>query len=54
MAGLLFLSPEERYLQLLSGNKQKIIERIPLHLIANYLGIKPVSPSCIRNRVIKK
>ncbi len=54
MAGLLMLSPEERYTQLLKGNKQKIIERIPQHLIANYLGVTPVSLSRIRNRVTKK
>src|SRR5581483_3341907 len=34
MAGLLMLSPEERYLELLQGNKRKIIERIPQHYIA--------------------
>ena len=54
MSGLLFLSPEERYQQLLSGNKHKILERIPQHLIANYLGITPVSLSRIRNRAAKK
>ncbi|PQJ10865.1 Crp/Fnr family transcriptional regulator [Flavipsychrobacter stenotrophus] len=54
MVGLLTLSPEERYNQLLAGNKQKIIERIPQHLIANYLGITPVSLSRIRNRITKK
>ena len=54
MVGLLTLSPEELYLQLLQSNKQKIIERIPQHLIANYLGITPVSLSRIRNRVHKK
>jgi CRP-like cAMP-binding protein len=54
MVGLLMLSPEERYVQLLQSNKQKIIERIPQHLIANYLGITPVSLSRIRNRVHKK
>jgi CRP-like cAMP-binding protein len=53
MAGLLMLGPEERYLQLLASNKQKILERIPQHLIANYLGITPVSLSRIRNRVTK-
>ncbi len=51
MSGLLLLSPEERYLQLLNSNKQKILERIPQHLIANYLGITPVSLSRIRNRI---
>ena len=54
MVGLLMLSPEERYLDLLKGNKKKIIERIPQHYIANYLGITPVSMSRIRNRVLKK
>lgn len=54
MAGLLMLSPEERYTQLLGSNKQKILERIPQHLIVNYLGVTPVSLSRIRNRVTKK
>ncbi len=54
MAGLLMHSPEQRYLALLAGNKQKILERIPQHLIANYLGITPVSLSRIRNRVMRK
>jgi CRP-like cAMP-binding protein len=34
MAALLILTPEERYLQLLQENKNKIMERIPQHLIA--------------------
>jgi len=54
MAGLLILTPEERYLHLLQENKKKIIERIPQHLIANYLGITPVSLSRIRRRVSGK
>lgn len=54
MAGLLILSPEERYLELLQGNKKKIIERIPQHYIANYLGITPVSLSRIRKRLLEK
>jgi len=54
MVGLLMLSPEERYLELIKGNKIKIIERVPQHYIANYLGITPVSMSRIRNRVVKK
>jgi hypothetical protein len=54
MVGLLTLSPEERYIELLKSNKKKILERIPQHLIANYLGITPVSLSRIRNRVTKK
>ena len=54
MAGLLILTPEERYLQLLQENKKKIIARIPQHLIANYLGITPVSLSRIRRRISGK
>jgi CRP-like cAMP-binding protein len=54
MTGLLMMSPEERYLQLLEGNKQKIIERIPQHYIANYLGITAVSLSRIRKRLLEK
>jgi len=54
MVELLILSPEERYLELVKGKKTKIIERIPQHYIANYLGLTPVSLSRIRNRVVKK
>ena len=54
MVGLLMLSPEERYIELIKSNKKKILERIPQHLIANYLGITPVSLSRIRNRVARK
>jgi CRP-like cAMP-binding protein len=54
MVGLLMLSPEERYVELLQGNKHKIIERIPQHYIANYLGVTPVSLSRIRKRLSGK
>jgi CRP-like cAMP-binding protein len=54
MVGLLLLSPEERYIELLKGNKTKILERIPQHYVSNYLGITPVSMSRIRNRILKK
>ncbi|WP_156176256.1 Crp/Fnr family transcriptional regulator [Hymenobacter terrenus] len=53
MVGLLMLSPEERYRDLLASNKKKILERVPQHYIANYLGITPVSLSRIRNRVAR-
>ncbi|MGG9961723.1 Crp/Fnr family transcriptional regulator [Ferruginibacter sp. SUN106] len=53
MVSLLLQSPEERYVDLLNSNKKKIIERIPQHFIANYLGITPVSMSRIRNRLLK-
>jgi CRP-like cAMP-binding protein len=54
MVSLLLQSPEERYLDLLKSNKKKIIERIPQHYIANYLGITPVSMSRIRKRLLKR
>ncbi len=54
MADLLLLSPEERYIKLLEGGKQKIIERIPQQYISGYLGITPVSLSRIRQRLLKK
>ncbi|MBX0292979.1 Crp/Fnr family transcriptional regulator [Hymenobacter sp. HSC-4F20] len=49
----LLLSPEERYRALLISGKTKILERIPQQLVANYLGITPVSLSRIRNRVAR-
>lgn len=49
----LLLSPEERYRALLTSGKTKILERIPQHLVANYLGITPVSLSRIRGRVAR-
>ncbi|SHJ48329.1 cAMP-binding domain of CRP or a regulatory subunit of cAMP-dependent protein kinases [Hymenobacter daecheongensis DSM 21074] len=48
---LLLLSPEERYRALLASGKTKILERVPQHLVANYMGITPVSLSRIRARV---
>ncbi len=50
----LFLSqikntPRERYEDLIN-NHPEIIERVPQHYIASYLGITPVSLSRIRNR----
>lgn len=42
-------SPEKRYIQLLEDHPS-ILQRIPQHYIASYLGITPVSLSRIRNR----
>jgi len=52
-ASLLFDSPEERYLKLLT-ERPKVIERIPLHHIASYLGIQPESLSRIRKRLARQ
>jgi len=46
-------SPEERYLSLLK-NRPDLIQRVPQHQIASYLGIKPESLSRIRKRIMKK
>ncbi len=43
-------SPKERYLQLLE-KRPGLIERVPQHQIASYLGITPESLSRIRKRI---
>ena len=42
--------PEERYLNLLK-QRPEVVERIPQHYIASYLGIQPESLSRIRKRI---
>jgi CRP-like cAMP-binding protein len=46
-------TPEERYLTL-QKDRPELLQRIPQHQIASFLGITPVSLSRIRNRVAKK
>ena len=46
-------SPEERYLNLLKDNPD-LVNRVPQHYIATFLGITPVSLSRIRSRIAKK
>ncbi|MEM9022620.1 MAG: Crp/Fnr family transcriptional regulator [Bacteroidota bacterium] len=43
-------SPEERYQQLMT-EQPELLQRIPQHYIASYLGITPVSLSRIRKRI---
>jgi CRP-like cAMP-binding protein len=50
---LMVQSAEDRYLDLLS-NQPHILERLPQHLIASYLGIQPQSLSRIRAKVVKR
>jgi CRP-like cAMP-binding protein len=45
-------SPEERYLDLLNTGMD-ILQRMPQHYIAHFLGITPVSLSRIRRRIMK-
>jgi CRP/FNR family transcriptional regulator, anaerobic regulatory protein len=44
--------PEERYLNLLK-QRPELVEKIPQHYIASYLGIKPETLSRIRKRISK-
>lgn len=46
-------SPEQRYLNLLK-NRLDLIQRVPQHQLASYLGIKPQSLSRLRGRIILK
>jgi len=46
-------SPEERYMHLLN-NYPGLINRVPQHQLATFIGVTPVSLSRIRNRVSKK
>jgi CRP-like cAMP-binding protein len=46
-------SPEQRYLNLLQ-KRPDLIQRVPQHQLASYLGIKPQSLSRLRARVFEK
>lgn len=46
-------SPEKRYLSLLEY-RPDLLQRVPQHYIASYLGIKPQSLSRLRARIFKK
>ena len=46
-------SPEQRYLTLLD-KRPDLIQRVPQHQLASYLGIKPQSLSRLRTRIIEK
>lgn len=49
----LSVSAVERYLRILTDNPQ-LLQRVPLHLIASYLGITPESLSRIRRKLMTK
>ncbi|MET7258737.1 Crp/Fnr family transcriptional regulator [Dyadobacter fermentans] len=46
-------SPEQRYLNLLQ-NRPDLVQRVPQHQLASYLGIKPQSLSRVRARILEK
>jgi CRP-like cAMP-binding protein len=46
-------SPEQRYLNLLQ-KRPDLIQRVPQHQLASYLGIKPQSLSRLRTRILAK
>ncbi|MDJ1480220.1 Crp/Fnr family transcriptional regulator [Cytophagaceae bacterium YF14B1] len=46
-------NPEERYIKLLSQNPE-ILQRVPQHMLATYLGITATSLSRIRKRILEK
>lgn len=46
-------SPEQRYLKL-QESRPDLIQRIPQHQLASFLGIKPQSLSRIRARILEK
>lgn len=51
VASFILHSPEERYEKLFQRNPQ-ILNRVPQHTLATYLGITPVSLSRIRKRIL--
>lgn len=46
-------SPEQRYLSLLE-KRPELIQRVPQHQLASFLGIKPQSLSRLRARILEK
>lgn len=46
-------SPEQRYLNLLQ-NRPNLLQRVPQHQLASYLGMTPQSLSRLRTRIIGK
>ncbi|MCB0643994.1 MAG: Crp/Fnr family transcriptional regulator [Phaeodactylibacter sp.] len=53
LASLIIHKPEERYTRLLD-QQPELLQRIPHHILATYLGITPVSMSRIRRKIRDK
>ena len=46
-------TPEQRYIKILE-NRPELIQRVPQHQLASYIGVKPESLSRIRKRIFDK
>lgn len=53
MANFITSSPEERYLGLLQ-TRPELLQRVPQHQLASYLGVTPESLSRIRKRIAQR
>ena len=53
LAKLITSNPEKRYLNLIE-ERPELVQRVPQHIIASYLGITPESLSRIRKRLMVK
>jgi len=53
LAKFITTSPEERYLNLVE-TRPELLNRVPQHQLASYLGVKPESLSRIRKRIAQK
>jgi len=53
LAKFITTSPEERYVNLVQ-NRPDLLNRVPQHQLASYLGVKPESLSRIRKRIAQK
>jgi len=53
LTNMLILSAEEKYTKLLSVYPD-IMQRVPQHMIASYLGLTPETLSRVRKRIIEK
>jgi len=53
LAKIITSSPEQRYLNLLE-ERPELLQRLPQHIIASYLGVTPESLSRIRKRILLK
>lgn len=53
LAKIITSSPEQRYLNLLA-ERPELLQRVPQHIIASYLGVTPESLSRIRKRIVQK